>query len=115
MVTTLSLPPSSPPGTFSFAQSLRFSTDPVPLPSTFVGALGAYPVGDYFGRRLGIMLYLVLFCLGVALQVSPLSFHLRSHLLIQRCRLEVKTLPPSSSVVYSLVSVSEEPPGQSVE
>lgn len=63
--------------------------------STFVGALCAYPVGDYFGRRLGIMLFLILFCVGVALQVSPPT-RLILTLLTRARRLEVKTLPLSS-------------------
>ncbi|CEQ42023.1 SPOSA6832_03794, partial [Sporobolomyces salmonicolor] len=37
---------------------------------TFVGALGAYPAGDALGRRWGIIAYLGLFCIGVALQTG---------------------------------------------
>ncbi|GJN93220.1 hypothetical protein Rhopal_006267-T1 [Rhodotorula paludigena] len=37
---------------------------------TFVGALCAYPVGDFLGRRYGIMCFLVLFCIGVACQTG---------------------------------------------
>ncbi|GAA5915374.1 hypothetical protein JCM8208_007693 [Rhodotorula glutinis] len=37
---------------------------------TFVGALLAYPVGDFLGRRYGIMAFLVLFCIGVACQTG---------------------------------------------
>ncbi|ORY49729.1 general substrate transporter [Leucosporidium creatinivorum] len=40
---------------------------------TFVGALGAYPVGDRLGRRFGIIAYLGLFCIGVALQTGATS------------------------------------------
>ncbi|SCZ97155.1 BZ3500_MvSof-1268-A1-R1_Chr4-2g07027 [Microbotryum saponariae] len=40
---------------------------------TFVGALGAFPVGDRLGRRWGIIAYLVLFCIGVALQTGGKS------------------------------------------
>ena len=35
---------------------------------TFFGALGAYPAGDALGRRWGIIAYLCLFAIGVALQ-----------------------------------------------
>merc|ERR1712093_86883 len=37
---------------------------------TFVGALLAYPVGDFLGRRYGIMAFLVLFSIGVACQTG---------------------------------------------
>ncbi|GAA5984612.1 hypothetical protein JCM10908_003424 [Rhodotorula pacifica] len=37
---------------------------------TFVGALCAYPVGDFIGRRYGIMFFLVFFCIGVGLQTG---------------------------------------------
>ena len=37
---------------------------------TFVGALLAYPVGDFLGRRYGIMAFLVLFTIGVACQTG---------------------------------------------
>ncbi|POY74762.1 hypothetical protein BMF94_2238 [Rhodotorula taiwanensis] len=40
---------------------------------TFVGALCAYPVGDFVGRRYGIMCFLVLFCIGVGLQTGGRS------------------------------------------
>ncbi|GAA5853204.1 hypothetical protein JCM8547_000241 [Rhodosporidiobolus lusitaniae] len=41
---------------------------------TFVGALSAYPAGDFLGRRYGIMFFLVFFCLGVALQTGAGNF-----------------------------------------
>lgn len=37
---------------------------------TFFGALTAAPMGDYFGRRMGLILSCGIFCLGVAFQVS---------------------------------------------
>ena len=37
---------------------------------TFFGALGAYPVGDALGRRFGIIAFLGLFAIGVALQTA---------------------------------------------
>ncbi|GAA5979624.1 hypothetical protein JCM11641_007891 [Rhodosporidiobolus odoratus] len=37
---------------------------------TFVGALCAYPAGDYLGRRYGIFFFLIFFCIGVALQTG---------------------------------------------
>ncbi|SCV69442.1 BQ2448_2462 [Microbotryum intermedium] len=40
---------------------------------TFCGALGAFPVGDRLGRRWGIIAYLLLFCIGVALQTGGKS------------------------------------------
>ena len=54
---------------------------------TFVGALAAYPAGDFLGRRHGIIAFLFLFSIGVALQtggktiatVRDDSFHIASH------------------------------------
>ena len=43
---------------------------------TFFGALGAAPVADYFGRRIGMMLECVVFCFGVILQVASTSIPL---------------------------------------
>ena len=40
---------------------------------TFFGALGAYPAGDALGRRWGIICYLLLFAIGVALQTVGTS------------------------------------------
>ncbi|KDE02510.1 hypothetical protein MVLG_06941 [Microbotryum lychnidis-dioicae p1A1 Lamole] len=40
---------------------------------TFVGALLAYPAGDFLGRRFGIVVFLGLFCIGVALQTAATS------------------------------------------
>ncbi|KAH9817278.1 hypothetical protein DFH28DRAFT_1124679 [Melampsora americana] len=37
---------------------------------TFVGALLAYPIGDRYGRRIGIVLACGIFCIGVALQTA---------------------------------------------
>jgi MFS family permease len=37
---------------------------------TFFGALGAAPLADYTGRRLALMLCLVVFCFGVILQTA---------------------------------------------
>ncbi|KNZ48329.1 hypothetical protein VP01_574g9 [Puccinia sorghi] len=37
---------------------------------TFVGALLAYPIGDRFGRRVGIMIACAIFSIGVALQTA---------------------------------------------
>ncbi|GAA5851648.1 hypothetical protein JCM3766R1_002015 [Sporobolomyces carnicolor] len=37
---------------------------------TFCGALLAAPIGEFLGRRLGVIAYLVVFCLGVALQTG---------------------------------------------
>ncbi|GAA5914242.1 sugar porter family MFS transporter [Sporobolomyces salmoneus] len=37
---------------------------------TFCGALLAAPVGDFLGRRMGVIAYLCVFCLGVALQTG---------------------------------------------
>ncbi|GAA6012729.1 hypothetical protein JCM10207_005340 [Rhodosporidiobolus poonsookiae] len=41
---------------------------------TFVGALCAYPAGDFLGRRYGIMAFLSLFCIGVACQTGAHNF-----------------------------------------
>ncbi|KAH6667922.1 general substrate transporter [Halenospora varia] len=35
---------------------------------TFFGALGAAPLADYLGRRIGLMITLIIFCFGVVLQ-----------------------------------------------
>lgn len=35
---------------------------------TFFGALTAAPTADFFGRRYGLMVTMVVFCLGVVLQ-----------------------------------------------
>ncbi|BGP10957.1 Plasma membrane low glucose sensor [Rhodotorula toruloides] len=37
---------------------------------TFVGALASYPIGDFLGRRYGIMAFLFLFSIGVACQTG---------------------------------------------
>ncbi|GAA5873086.1 hypothetical protein JCM16303_006934 [Sporobolomyces ruberrimus] len=37
---------------------------------TFVGALLAAPIGEFLGRRMGVIAYLAVFCLGVALQTG---------------------------------------------
>lgn len=37
---------------------------------TFVGALASGYVGTFFGRRVGLGIYLVLFCVGVAMQTA---------------------------------------------
>ncbi|GAA5900174.1 hypothetical protein JCM6882_002635 [Rhodosporidiobolus microsporus] len=54
---------SLPSGTDSLVTSILSA-------GTFVGALLAYPAGDFLGRRYGIMAFLVLFCIGVALQTG---------------------------------------------
>ncbi|GAA6030760.1 hypothetical protein JCM8097_008861 [Rhodosporidiobolus ruineniae] len=41
---------------------------------TFVGALCAYPAGDFLGRRKGIIAFLCLFCIGVACQTGAHNF-----------------------------------------
>ncbi|KAL8284209.1 hypothetical protein RQP46_004958 [Phenoliferia psychrophenolica] len=41
---------------------------------TFVGALLAYTVGDYGGRRFGIIAFLFLFCIGIACQTGASTF-----------------------------------------
>jgi MFS family permease len=43
---------------------------------TFFGALGAAPVADYFGRRLGMIINSVVFCVGVVLQTAATSIPL---------------------------------------
>ncbi|KAA1097568.1 Solute carrier 2 (Facilitated glucose transporter) member 8 [Puccinia graminis f. sp. tritici] len=43
---------------------------------TFVGALLAYPIGDRFGRRIGIMIACAIFSVGVALQTASTTIPL---------------------------------------
>ncbi|PLW35160.1 hypothetical protein PCASD_11245 [Puccinia coronata f. sp. avenae] len=43
---------------------------------TFVGALLAYPIGDRFGRKIGIMIACVIFSVGVALQTASTTIPL---------------------------------------
>jgi MFS family permease len=43
---------------------------------TFFGALGAAPVADYFGRRLGMIINSAVFCVGVILQTAATSIPL---------------------------------------
>lgn len=49
---------------------------------TFVGALMAAPIGDYFGRRLSILFSVGVFCFGVVFQVCAESIPI---LLVGRC------------------------------
>lgn len=43
---------------------------------TFFGALTAAPTGDFFGRRLGLMVSIVVFCFGVILQTASTAIPL---------------------------------------
>jgi SP family sugar:H+ symporter-like MFS transporter len=43
---------------------------------TFFGALSAAPLGDYAGRRIGLMTTLVIFCFGVILQTASIAIPL---------------------------------------
>lgn len=43
---------------------------------TFFGALGAAPAADYFGRRIAMIMYAVVFCFGVVLQVAATAIPL---------------------------------------
>ncbi|KAJ5355166.1 Major facilitator-type transporter ecdD [Penicillium cataractarum] len=43
---------------------------------TFFGALGAAPIADYFGRRIGMILDTFVFCFGVILQTASTSIPL---------------------------------------
>lgn len=43
---------------------------------TFFGALGAAPVADYFGRRLGMIINSGVFCFGVILQTAATAIPL---------------------------------------
>lgn len=43
---------------------------------TFFGALGAAPVADYFGRRIGMIIDSDVFCFGVILQTAATSIPL---------------------------------------
>lgn len=49
---------------------------------TFVGALMAAPIGDYFGRRLSILGSIGVFCFGAIFQVCATNIPL---LLVGRC------------------------------
>ncbi|GAA6064441.1 hypothetical protein JCM10212_000140 [Sporobolomyces blumeae] len=59
-----------PDGTFTLSSGTNSLVTSILSAGTFVGALLAYPVGDFLGRRMGVIAYLVLFCLGVALQTG---------------------------------------------
>ncbi|GAA5939337.1 hypothetical protein JCM1841_002939 [Sporobolomyces salmonicolor] len=57
-------------GTYTLASGQNSLITSILSAGTFVGALGAYPAGDALGRRWGIIAYLGLFCIGVALQTG---------------------------------------------
>ncbi|GAA5971626.1 hypothetical protein JCM8115_005885 [Rhodotorula mucilaginosa] len=61
--------PSSPNG-YSLPTGRDSLITSILSAGTFVGALCAYPVGDFLGRRYGIMVFLVFFCIGVGLQTG---------------------------------------------
>jgi MFS family permease len=43
---------------------------------TFFGALATAPAADYFGRRIAMIIYAIVFCFGVALQVAATAIPL---------------------------------------
>jgi len=59
-----------PDGTYALSSGDNSLITSILSAGTFVGALGAAPIGNKLGRRYGIMAYLVLFCIGVACQTG---------------------------------------------
>ncbi|KAI0628432.1 MFS monosaccharide transporter [Trametes polyzona] len=65
-----------PPGAvlrFSVSTSVESLVVSILSAGTFLGALGGAPVADVVGRRAGILLSCLVFCLGVALQTGALN------------------------------------------
>ncbi|GAA5871792.1 hypothetical protein JCM16303_000865 [Sporobolomyces ruberrimus] len=59
-----------PDGTRQLSSGTNSLVTSILSAGTFVGALCAYPAGDFLGRRYGIILFLCLFFIGVALQTA---------------------------------------------
>ncbi|PLW07350.1 hypothetical protein PCANC_06994 [Puccinia coronata f. sp. avenae] len=59
-----------PNGKYSITTSQDSLVTSILSVGTFVGALLAYPIGDRFGRRIGIMIACAIFSVGVALQTA---------------------------------------------
>ncbi|GAA6062675.1 hypothetical protein JCM10212_002498 [Sporobolomyces blumeae] len=60
-------------GTYALTSAQNSLITSILSAGTFFGALGAYPAGDFLGRRFGIIAYLFLFAIGVALQTGASS------------------------------------------
>lgn len=61
---------AGPDGTHVLSSGKNSLVTSILSAGTFCGALAAYPVGDTLGRRFGIIAYLGLFVIGVALQTG---------------------------------------------
>ncbi|GAA6017582.1 hypothetical protein JCM11491_005291 [Sporobolomyces phaffii] len=59
-----------PNGNYEISSGTNSLVTSILSAGTFVGALLAAPIGDFLGRRLGVIAYLCVFCLGVALQTG---------------------------------------------
>ncbi|GAA5936358.1 sugar porter family MFS transporter [Sporobolomyces koalae] len=59
-----------PDGAYRISSGTNSLVTSILSAGTFVGALLASPTGEYLGRRWGIICYLLVFCLGVALQTG---------------------------------------------
>ncbi|GAA6020446.1 hypothetical protein JCM11491_000249 [Sporobolomyces phaffii] len=59
-----------PDGTYALSSGTNSLVTSILSAGTFVGALCAYPAGDFLGRRYGIIMFLCLFFIGVALQTA---------------------------------------------
>ncbi|GAA5936407.1 sugar porter family MFS transporter [Sporobolomyces koalae] len=59
-----------PDGTYMLSSGTNSIVTSILSAGTFVGALLAYPAGDFLGRRFGIISFLCLFFIGVALQTA---------------------------------------------
>ncbi|BGP57312.1 hypothetical protein JCM8202_001686 [Rhodotorula sphaerocarpa] len=63
-------PTVADPGKFCLSTQRSSLITSILSAGTFFGALAAFPVGDFLGRRYGIICFLVLFCIGVACQTG---------------------------------------------
>ncbi|GAA5965299.1 hypothetical protein JCM3765_007155 [Sporobolomyces pararoseus] len=59
-----------PDGSYTITSGTDSLVTSILSAGTFCGALLAAPIGDFLGRRIGVIAYLVVFCLGVALQTG---------------------------------------------
>ncbi|TXT07086.1 hypothetical protein VHUM_03256 [Vanrija humicola] len=59
-----------PDGTYILSSGTDSLITSILSAGTFVGSLFASTIGDWIGRRMGVVVYLVVFCVGVALQTA---------------------------------------------